>query len=74
MARLPEEGFVGAGIGFPMRLDAAGRPRVLEINALPGMSPGWSDLTLEAASVGIDYDALALGILEAAGTRLRLTP
>lgn len=53
-----------------VRLDAEGRPMVLEINALPGMSPGWSDLTLQAAVAGVDYDALALGVLDAARRRL----
>lgn len=56
-----------------LRLDGAGRVMVLEINALPGMSPGWSDLTLVAAAAGLDYDALALGILESARRRLGLT-
>jgi D-alanine-D-alanine ligase len=53
-----------------VRLDAAGEPMVLEINALPGMSPGWSDITLEAAEAGVDYDQLALGIVAAAWRRL----
>jgi D-alanine-D-alanine ligase len=55
-----------------VRLDAAGQPMVLEINALPGMSPGWSDLTLQAAVAGVDYDALALGVVAAAARRLGL--
>lgn len=53
-----------------VRLDGAGRPMVLEINALPGLSPGWSDLVLEAGVAGVDYAALALGIVAAARTRL----
>jgi D-alanine-D-alanine ligase len=55
-----------------VRLDAAGNPMVLEINALPGMSPGWSDLTIQAAVAGVDYDALALSIVAAAARRLGL--
>lgn len=53
-----------------LRLDAHGDPMVLEINALPGMAPGWSDLVLEAGHAGVDYDALALGIAGAALQRL----
>jgi len=39
------------------RLDAAGRPAVLEANTLPGMTGG-SLLPQSAAAVGIDYGAL----------------
>ena len=52
-----------------LRIDEHGEPMVLEINALPGLSPGWSDLTLEAASAGISYDALVLGIARSAVSR-----
>lgn len=52
-----------------LRIDERGEPTVLEINALPGLAPGWSDLTLEAAAAGVDYDALVLGITRAALAR-----
>lgn len=54
-----------------VRLDADDQPMVLEINALPGMAPAWSDLVLEADHAGVDYDALALGIAGAALERLK---
>ncbi|MEQ1566124.1 MAG: hypothetical protein ABMA64_10840 [Myxococcota bacterium] len=55
-----------------LRLDASqgDRPYVLEINALPGLAPGWSDLCLEALAAGIDYDALIRGITDAAIRRV----
>ncbi|MGD9676215.1 MAG: D-alanine--D-alanine ligase [Candidatus Bipolaricaulia bacterium] len=40
-----------------MRLDADGELRVLELNALPGMTPG-SDLPRAAAAGGYDYPSL----------------
>jgi D-alanine-D-alanine ligase len=52
-----------------LRIDEHGEPMVLEINALPGLSPGWSDLTLEAAAAGLSYDDLVLGIARSAVSR-----
>ena len=40
------------------RLDAAGEPRFLEVNPLPGLQPGWGDVVLLAERRGIDYDEL----------------
>jgi D-alanine-D-alanine ligase len=53
------------------RLDAAAgdAPMVLEVNPLPGLYPGLSDLVLEAAAEGVSYNELILTILEAACTR-----
>jgi len=53
------------------RLDAAGadEPYILEVNALPGLAPGYSDLALAAAAGGMTYDALIQGILDAALAR-----
>jgi D-alanine-D-alanine ligase len=46
-----------------LRLDAAGTPRFIECNPLPGLTPGWSDLCLIADAAGIDYRALIARIL-----------
>ena len=44
-----------------MRLDPEGNPRLLEINTLPGLTPGYSDLCLEANAENISYTDLILG-------------
>ncbi len=58
------------------RLDAHDndRPYVLEINPLPGLAPGLSDLVLEAAAAGIGYAELINMILNAAINRYDLKP
>ncbi len=45
------------------RLDAEGQPRLIEINPLPGLTPGYSDLCIQAAKDGIAYEDLILEIL-----------
>ena len=52
-----------------VRLDAEGNPRLMEINTLPGLTPGYSDLCLQAAAEGITYNELILEILYLAATR-----
>jgi D-alanine-D-alanine ligase len=52
-----------------MRLDQAGNPRMIEINTLPGLTPGYSDLCLEADAEGISYTDLILEILYLAAGR-----
>ena len=42
------------------------KPYILEINPLPGLSPGISDLVIEAAALGIDHAGLVNMILNAA--------
>ncbi len=53
------------------RLDAhdGDKPSILEINPLPGMSPGYSDLCLQALAMGWGHDRLIGAIVEAAITR-----
>jgi D-alanine-D-alanine ligase len=51
------------------RMDADGNPRLIEINPLPGLTPGYSDLCLQAAAEGIDYEDLILEILYLAAGR-----
>jgi D-alanine-D-alanine ligase len=50
------------------RLDANNhdKPYILEINPLPGLSPGISDIVIEAAADGIDHTRLVNLILETA--------
>jgi D-alanine-D-alanine ligase len=53
------------------RLAADGVPQVIEVNPLPGLSPGFSDLCLIADGAGMGYEALIAGILAAAVERTR---
>jgi D-alanine-D-alanine ligase len=55
-----------------VRLDARERPSFVELNPLPGVNPGWSDLCVLAERRGMDHDALIGAILEAALARLGL--
>ena len=57
-----------------MRLDAQGNIRLLEINTLPGLTPGYSDLCLQAAAEGISYEDLILEILYLAAGRWGMIP
>ena len=59
-----------------LRLDEAGGdvPYVLEINPLPGLAPGVADLCLQAATAGLRYDELVLGVLAQSLARLGLGP
>jgi D-alanine-D-alanine ligase len=52
-----------------IRLDIKGQPRLIEINPLPGLTPGYSDLCLQAAAEGIVYEDLILEILYLAAGR-----
>lgn len=54
------------------RLDAAGEPRLLEINSLPGLSPGFSDLCVIAQADGLSYRELILEILYLGASRFGL--
>ncbi|MGE5507637.1 MAG: D-alanine--D-alanine ligase family protein, partial [Chitinophagales bacterium] len=54
-----------------IRLGEDGVPYVLGVNALPGLSPGFSDLCRQAEVAGWTYPQLVNGILEAALARHR---
>lgn len=56
------------------RLDAHdnNKPYILEINPLPGLSPGISDLVIEAAADGVDHTELVLMILQTALRRYKM--
>ena len=55
-----------------MRMDRYGRPCLVEINSLPGMSPGFSDLCVIAKAEGITYQELILEILQLGASRFGL--
>jgi D-alanine-D-alanine ligase len=55
-----------------IRLDAQGRPHLLEINSLPGLSPGFSDLCVIAEAEGLTYQDLILEILYLGASRFGL--
>jgi D-alanine-D-alanine ligase len=57
-----------------IRLDAAGKPRLIEINSLPGLTPGFSDLCLIAGAEGLTYTDLILEILYLGASRFGLLP
>jgi D-alanine-D-alanine ligase len=48
------------------------KPYILEINPLPGLSPGISDLVIEAAAIGMEHVELVNFILNAALKRYQL--
>jgi D-alanine-D-alanine ligase len=55
-----------------MRLDAKGQPVLIEINTLPGLTPGFSDLCVIAKAEGISYRKLILEILYLGASRFGL--
>ncbi|HEY3344788.1 MAG TPA: hypothetical protein VGJ97_07660 [Anaerolineaceae bacterium] len=55
-----------------LRLDAYGQPRLMEINSLPGLSPGFSDLCVIANANGLTYQDLILEILYLGASRYGL--
>lgn len=52
-----------------IRLDEDGNPQLIEINTLPGLTPNYSDLCLQAKAEGIKYEDLILDILYLAAGR-----
>jgi D-alanine-D-alanine ligase len=52
-----------------IRLDEDGNPRLIEINTLPGITPDYSDLCLQANAEGIKYEDLVLDILYLGASR-----
>ncbi|NJD11153.1 MAG: D-alanine--D-alanine ligase [Gemmatimonadetes bacterium] len=57
---------------FRLDADDGDRPYVLEVNALPGLCPGFSDLVLSAEAAGMSYGQLINGIFDAACRRYGL--
>jgi D-alanine-D-alanine ligase len=54
-----------------MRMDEDGRIYVLEVNPLPGLTPGYSDLVLIANAAGMEYDQLIAEIMVGGLRRMR---
>jgi D-alanine-D-alanine ligase len=52
-----------------LRLGADGEPKFLEVNPLPGLKPGWSDLSILSEKAGMSYDELIAAIVREACTR-----
>lgn len=53
-------------VDFRLDISDNWKPYILEINPLPGLSPGVSDLVIEAAAKGIDHTQLVNMILDTA--------
>ncbi len=63
-----------ARVDFRLDADAGDKPYILEVNPLPGLYPGLSDLVLEASAAGIPYDDLINRILNEACARCGIEP
>ena len=65
--RVAKRAFVALGVRdygrVDLRLDARGQVNFIELNPLPGLSPGFSDMCLIAEGVGISYRTLIGEIL-----------
>jgi len=55
-----------ARVDFRLNAHENWKPYILEINPLPGLSPGISDIVIEAAAEGVEYAELVNMILNAA--------
>jgi D-alanine-D-alanine ligase len=54
-----------------LRMSADGKIYVFEVNPLPGMTPGYSDLVLISNAAGMDYDTLITEVMGGGLRRLR---
>ncbi len=54
------------------RLDASGRPNVVEINLLPGLNPLVSDMVIISRAGGVPYELLINEVLDLARERYRI--
>jgi D-alanine-D-alanine ligase len=61
-----------ARIDFRLDANDGNKPYILEINPLPGLNPGYSDLCVEAQADGWSYNQLINQILQEAIQRHRL--
>ena len=55
-----------ARVDFRLDEERGNAPYILEVNPLPGLSPGISDIVIEAQAQGIDHTELVNTILETA--------
>jgi D-alanine-D-alanine ligase len=58
-----------ARVDFRLDINDNLKPYILEVNPLPGLSPGISDIVIEAAADGVDHTELILMILHTAMKR-----
>jgi D-alanine-D-alanine ligase len=74
--RLAQDGFNAIGAldvsRLDIRFDDQGEPFLLEINTLPGMSKGFSDLCICVDRAGLDYQWLVQSVLNSALRRYGL--
>jgi D-alanine-D-alanine ligase len=61
-----------ARVDFRLDANDGDRPYILEVNPLPGLNPGYSDLCIEATADGWTYEELINEILELAADRYGL--
>ena len=61
-----------ARVDFRLDTHDGERPYILEVNPLPGLNPGYSDLCIEAAAAGWSYEHLINEILDLAIERYDL--
>ena len=61
-----------ARVDFRLDANDGDRPYILEVNPLPGLNPGYSDLCIEAAADGWTYEGLINKILDLAIERYSL--
>jgi D-alanine-D-alanine ligase len=59
-------------VDFRLDVHDGNKPYILEVNPLPGLNPGYSDLCIEAAADGWSYEDLINGILDLALERYGL--
>lgn len=62
-----------ARVDFRLDENDGDKPYILEVNPLPGLSPDYSDLCLQALAMGWKHDRLVNAILDAAIARHRLS-
>ncbi len=61
-----------ARVDFRLDASANNDPYILEINPLPGLNPGYSDICIEAAALGWTYEQLIGKIVDLAAERYSL--
>jgi D-alanine-D-alanine ligase len=61
-----------ARVDFRLDADHGDEPYILEVNPLPGLYPGLSDLVLEAEAMGMPYNELINAILNTARLRYKI--
>jgi D-alanine-D-alanine ligase len=59
-------------VDFRLDINDDLKPYILEINTLPGLAPGYSDLVIEAAAEGVDHTFLVNMILNTALKRYEM--